>query len=317
MTLARQVFPGTFLITRRCAQRQFLLTPSDEMNAAFLFCLLHAAAKFDVELHGYVFMSDHYHIVCSTKGKTLPSFCQWLNLHLAKLVNAQYGRWDNVWDTRKYSAVHLADPKAVLDALAYVGVNPVAAFLVRTPAEWPGLRTLPTQLGETLRASRPAFFFRQRAKDAPADPGSVLGRIRRAPRRAPLPEEAELELTVPPMLSDLAPDAVGRALAELIATRVAAIHADPRARRRGFLGPARILRQSHRATPRSPSPRRRHHRIACSDDALRQQLLDAQARFWADYELARDAFRTGDRDVLFPANTYGPAVLYGARVAAT
>jgi REP-associated tyrosine transposase len=49
--LPRQVLPHQFyLITRRCTQRQFLLRPDNATNNAFLYCLIHAAVRSDVEV---------------------------------------------------------------------------------------------------------------------------------------------------------------------------------------------------------------------------------------------------------------------------
>jgi REP-associated tyrosine transposase len=49
--LPRQVLPRQFyLITRRCTQRQFLLRPDNATNNAFLYCLIHAALRSDVQV---------------------------------------------------------------------------------------------------------------------------------------------------------------------------------------------------------------------------------------------------------------------------
>ena len=49
--LLRQVLPRRFyLITRRCVQRQFLLRPDAATNNAFLYCLIHAALRSEVDV---------------------------------------------------------------------------------------------------------------------------------------------------------------------------------------------------------------------------------------------------------------------------
>jgi len=35
----------TYMITRRCTQRQFLMRPDDETNNAFIYCLAEAASR--------------------------------------------------------------------------------------------------------------------------------------------------------------------------------------------------------------------------------------------------------------------------------
>ena len=62
--LARQVLPRQFyLITRRCSQRQFLLRPDTATNNAFLYCLIAAALRCEIDVLLPCAMSNHYHAV--------------------------------------------------------------------------------------------------------------------------------------------------------------------------------------------------------------------------------------------------------------
>jgi len=59
--LPRQVLPRQFyLITRRCAQRQFLLHPDAATNNAFLYCLIAAALRCEIDVLLPCAMSNHY-----------------------------------------------------------------------------------------------------------------------------------------------------------------------------------------------------------------------------------------------------------------
>ena len=60
MTEPRQVLPGrTYLLTRRTAQRRFLLLPSAVVEQVFLYCLAFAALSFGLEIHGFCVLSNH------------------------------------------------------------------------------------------------------------------------------------------------------------------------------------------------------------------------------------------------------------------
>ncbi len=60
MTQARQIVPGrTYLLTRRTAQRQFLLLPSEVVNQVFLYCLAFAALAYGLEVHAFCVLSNH------------------------------------------------------------------------------------------------------------------------------------------------------------------------------------------------------------------------------------------------------------------
>ena len=66
--LPRQVLPRQFyLITRRCAQRQFLLRPDPATNNAFLYCLIDAASRCEIDVLLPCAMSNHY--LCAAAHK--------------------------------------------------------------------------------------------------------------------------------------------------------------------------------------------------------------------------------------------------------
>ena len=60
----REVLPGRFyMITRRCAQRLFLLRPDEETVRAYLYCLLEAAQRFRIDVLLSTMMSNHHHTI--------------------------------------------------------------------------------------------------------------------------------------------------------------------------------------------------------------------------------------------------------------
>jgi REP element-mobilizing transposase RayT len=161
MSLPRPIVPGTtYLITRRCSQRQLLLRTSACVNQILLYCLAEAASRYHVRLHAYCFLSNHYHLVVTDLDGQLPEFCRWLAEFVAKCINASLGRWECVFAPGTYNAVRLEDPEAVLDKMVYVLANPVSAGLVRDGRQWPGVRSRPEDVGRTVVARRPEVFFR-------------------------------------------------------------------------------------------------------------------------------------------------------------
>jgi REP element-mobilizing transposase RayT len=177
MSLPRPIVAGnTYLVTRRCTQRQLLLRPSTVVNQIFLYCLAEAARRTAVEVHAFNVMGNHYHLVVTDVQARLPEFIRWLDEFVAKCLNATLGRWEAVWSSGTYSAVRLEDDEAVMAKIIYTLTNPVAAGLVSHGYHWPGLRS-PTTGERTLRVRRPHVFFR-------AD--------------GPTPEFASLTLTPPP-----------------------------------------------------------------------------------------------------------------------
>lgn len=109
---------------------------------------------------------ESLHLVITDPRARLPTFVQYLDSLVARAVNASLGRWEGFWSSEvSYSAVSNAPPEDVIAKTAYTLANPVAARLVRSGCEWPGLWTTPEQLGvATLSVKRPEFFFNPKGR---------------------------------------------------------------------------------------------------------------------------------------------------------
>jgi hypothetical protein len=170
MTCPRRILPGlTFLITRRTLRRTHLLRPDPELNNLFRYCLAYAAHHNGVAVHCATVMSNHEHLVVTDTRGTLPRFLHDLHRTLALGIKV-LRRWEGaVWDHEKTSVVELRTEQAVLEKIAYCIANPVAAGLVRSAAQWPGVTTTPAQLGCAVwTAERPPFYLDQDNPQWPA-----------------------------------------------------------------------------------------------------------------------------------------------------
>jgi REP element-mobilizing transposase RayT len=295
MTAPRQVLPGaTYLVTRRCSERRFLLRPSPAVNGIFLFVLAVAAKRFGVHVHAVCVLSNHVHLVVTDTAARLPAFAQYVFSLVARATNGSLGRWESFWAPGSYSAVKLESPDDVVAKTAYALANPVAAALVRRGDEWPGLRTAVAQLGAaTLTAPRPDAFFRNEGY---------------------LPMKEDLELPVPPGFATAEEfrQRVSAALEALEANHVKAIT------RGGFLGVEKVLAQKPWTRPdRREARRKLNPRIAARDQWKRLEALSRLKEFLNSYRAAWAALRSGAREVLFPAGTYLLRVVHGVKCAST
>jgi len=281
----RQILPGaTYLITRRCTQRQFLLRPCSRTNDILLYCLARAAALYGVELHAYCFLSNHYHLVLTDPRARLPEFMRYLNEHTARALNALHGRWEALWASGTYSAVRLATLDDVVEKVAYTLANPVAAGLVERGERWPGLWSHPRNVGRAaVIVGRPeGGFFRP---------------------NGPTPEYCELALVLPSAAETLQ----GYVEAVQVALRHhedAAVR-DARGRSHRFLGRSGVLAQCPTDSPSVPEPRRDlNPRVAARDRWRRIEALTRLRSFVDAYRTAREALLAGLANVLFPTGTY-------------
>ena len=289
MTAPRQVLPGaTYLITRRCSQRQFLLRPSRATSQTLLYVLALAAARHGVRVHAFCSLSNHLHLLVTDPKARLPAFMQLFGALVARAVNASLGRWEAFWAPDTYSAVRLVSPRDVADKTAYLLANPVEAGLVATGSAWPGLWSAPSRIGgEAFVAVRPRVFF---------DPKGTL------------PTRETLQLTVPPGF-----ESAERFRAELEpALQVREDLARARHRPRGgFLGAARVLSQRPFGRPAPGEPRRGlNPRVASRDRWKRIEVLGRLVEFLHWYRSAWRAWRAGDATASFPPGTYLLRVLH-------
>jgi len=298
MTAPRQVLPGTtYLVTRRCSQRQFLLRPSKATTERVGYLIAVAAERFHIDLHAFCVMSNHLHLVVTDPEARLPAFHQFLDSLVGRSMNASLGRRENFWAPPSYSAVALQGPSTIVDKVAYVLANPVAAGLVRRGRMWPGLWSAPAQMGaEPLEFTRPTPFFRKRGTRA-------------------LPERASLRLVLPPGFDS--PASFRRDVCDELQLREEAAAVDMQAHRRGFLGVQAVLAQRPFARPSRPEPLRRlNPRVASKHQPSRVQALTHLVAFLRDYRRAFSAWRNHATNVLFPAGTYLMRVCHRAPCAA-
>jgi putative transposase len=292
MTAPRQVLPDTtYLITRRCAQRQFLLRPSPITNEVFLYVLAVAARRFQVCVHAFCVLSNHFHLVVTDPGARLPAFEQYLDSLVARALNASLGRWESFWAPSSYSAVALLQPSDVVDKVAYVLANPVAAGLVPRGSDWPGLWSAPEQIGSVaVDVQRPAVFFRANGA---------------------MPDTIQLELTIPPGFDSAAEFRAKLSQALAAHEQAATLVVGSR-----FMGVQRVLAQKPTGRPAPVEPHRAlNPRVAGRDKWKRIEALHRLAEFLRTYRAAWVELRKGAQDVLFPAGTYWLRIAHGVRCA--
>jgi putative transposase len=296
MTAPRQVLPGTtYLVTRRCLQRCFLLRPSRLTNETVGYLLAVASRRYGIQVHVFCVLSNHLHLVVTDPEARLPAFHQYLDSLVARAINAALGREETFWAPSSYSAVALVTPSDIVEKSAYVLANPVAAGLVRRARKWPGLWSNPSTIAsEPLRFKRPLHFFRKKGS---------------------MPEQAELELVAPPVFSG--PTAYVDQVRQALEVAEARARARAAASGKGFVGETRVLKVQTSARPTSHEERRGlRPRVACRDKWKRIEVLKRLAAFVADYRLALRAWRAGQVGVMFPAGTYMVRVTHGVACAA-
>ena len=289
MTLPRQILPGsTYIIQRRCTQRQFLLKPSKDTNNVVAYCLAVAAEKYSTALHCVTALSNHHHTTLTDVLGNIPDFMAYFHKLVAKCLNVSLGRWENFWSVEQPSLVRLTDDEDVLRKMVYNMANAVSSHLVPRSEMWPGLCTRPKDLlRPAIEVPRPKTFFRENGK---------------------MPAVAKLKLVRPPAFEDLSDEEFVELLQDTLDKREAEIRAEAQAKGIRFLGLRRLRRQRHTDSPSSCAPRRKlRPRVAAINKWRRVEALQRLKQFIQDYREAWLLWRQGLPSVIFPPGTFALA----------
>jgi putative transposase len=270
------------MISRRVTQRLLLMRPDSATNNAFLYCLIEAALRFQIDIVVSCAMSNHHHTVIFDRWGRYPQFIERFHKLMARSQNALRGRWENFWSAGQTSVVRLVDREDVLRKAVYAATNPVKDLLVERVQQWPGVNTLSALVrGTTLKASLPRHFFR---------------------RGKAMPESVELKMALPP---ELGPSETFIAeLSSRVGDVERAVLAERLSSGRSILGRRQVLRQKWNARPATSEPRRAlSPRVAAHDKWRRIETL-LEDRMWRRaYADARASWLEG-RPALFPTGTY-------------
>ena len=134
--LPRLSLPGyPHHIIQRGNNRQDVFTSNGDRK--FLLDLLaENAAKFDVAIHAYVLMSNHFHLLATPQtAQGVPQMMQAVGRRYVRLFNDSHGRTGTLWEGR-YKSTLLQTDRYLLACMAYIDLNPVRAGMVANPADF-------------------------------------------------------------------------------------------------------------------------------------------------------------------------------------
>jgi len=292
--------PGGALVevTSRTVQARFLLTPSPELNEIILGVLGRAQRLYKVGICGFVFLSDHYHLLLKVQdAKQLSDFMGYFNSNLAREV-ARLADWhDKIW-ARRYQAIVISNEEgAQIERLNYLLSHGCKEGLVEHLRDWPGVHCVRALLdGEPLVG---AWFDRTQ---------EYWARQRRepiAPRQFATEETVTLEPL--PCWSHLSKDAVRQRVADLVEGIEAKAAAKREETCRPALGAAAVCAQLRHHRPARPkkSPAPRFHAFT---RRVRRELYQLYRSFVQAFREASEKLRGGDRNARFPLGSFPPGL---------
>ena len=135
--LPRLTLPGfAHHVIQRGNNRQAIFASGADYQM-LLDLLEENARKFDVAIHAYVLMSNHFHLLLTPQTPDgLPQMMQALGRRYVRYFNDSQQRSGTLWEGRYKSAL-IQSERYLLACMAYIDLNPLRAGLVAAPGDYP------------------------------------------------------------------------------------------------------------------------------------------------------------------------------------
>lgn len=116
------------IINRGVERRNVFLEPEDYDK--FLDILLEMKKFYNITIHAYCLMTNHYHILFETTQTNLSDAVQFLNSLYSIYFNKKYKRNGHLWQGR-YKSYYLYDDAHFWIVAKYIERNPIKSEMVK------------------------------------------------------------------------------------------------------------------------------------------------------------------------------------------
>lgn len=127
---------GPYHVTCRCINREWFNLSMDQVWKIFSHQLYFARHAFNIRIHSFVLMSNHYHLIVSTPQINLSEAMAYFQREVSRDLNREGNRINQTFGSR-YRPCLLNTEHYFLNAYKYVYQNPIRAGLVKTAEAYP------------------------------------------------------------------------------------------------------------------------------------------------------------------------------------
>ena len=126
---------GVYHVTCRTNNGELYFNEEDHIK--FILAMVMAKHKYNVDIHGYCLMKNHYHLIIGTPTEpaNLSKFMHHLNGNFARDYNRRHKRTGHLWGKRFDSTVIDSD-KYMINCLIYLDMNIVVCGRHTHPRNW-------------------------------------------------------------------------------------------------------------------------------------------------------------------------------------
>jgi putative transposase len=131
----RKVYEGGWYhVMNRGAAHRYIFV-SDELKEMFIEVLVYVAEHYKFEIHSFVIMGNHYHILIHLKEANLSKGMALLNSRFAREYNRRRLKDGPIFKDR-FRSIHITTPAYLKTVIRYIHNNPVEAALVQFPEDY-------------------------------------------------------------------------------------------------------------------------------------------------------------------------------------
>ena len=140
---------------------------ADEQDfAAYAGWLKGYSKKYQVDIHAWVLMTNHVHLLCTPRGQNAVShMMQSLGRHYVRYFNFSYKRTGTLWEGRFKSCL-VQEETYLIQLYRYIELNPVRAGIVEQPSDYVWSSYPINALGKVSELCTPHAVYLALGKDA-------------------------------------------------------------------------------------------------------------------------------------------------------
>ena len=140
---------------------------ADEQDfAAYAGWLKGYSKKYQVDIHAWVLMTNHVHLLCTPRGQNAVShMMQSLGRHYVRYFNFSYKRTGTLWEGRFKSCL-VQEETYLIQLYRYIELNPVRAGMVEQPSDYVWSSYPINALGKVSELCTPHAVYLALGKDA-------------------------------------------------------------------------------------------------------------------------------------------------------
>jgi len=108
---------------------------NDDDRRIFLECLAAAASRYELQIHAYCLLGNHFHLLLFSVGGRLSDAMRFLGGCFTQRINYRDGR-DGPLFRGRFTSVLIESEAHLVRVSRYIHRNPIEASMVKEPWEW-------------------------------------------------------------------------------------------------------------------------------------------------------------------------------------